>query len=57
MIAPGPYDTMTESVRSMLGDKYDDKESVFFNLGVLEVVLQRLRVKVKALEESGCDLP
>ena len=41
---------LIDAIKRMRGNKYDDKESVFFNIGALESEVFRLRAAVEALK-------
>ena len=41
---------LIDAIKRMRGDKYDDKESVFFNAGALEIEVFCLRATIKSLK-------
>jgi hypothetical protein len=44
------------SVQAMLGDRYNEEQSVFWNLGALEIEVINLRSKVRNLEAANDEL-
>jgi hypothetical protein len=49
-------DQLTLAIQAMLGDKYNEEQSVFWNLGVLEIEVIYLRSKVRNLEAANEEL-
>ena len=47
---PEQAQTLIDSIKRMRGDKYDDKESVFFNIGALEIEVSYLRATIESLK-------
>ena len=41
---------LIDAIKRMRGDKYDDKESVFFNIGALEVEVSYLHATIESLK-------
>ncbi len=41
---------LIDAIKRMRGDKYDDKESVFFNIGALEIEVFYLRATIESLK-------
>ena len=41
---------LIDAIKRMRGDKYDDKESVFFNIGALEIEVSYLRADIESLK-------
>ena len=41
---------LIDAIKRMRGDKYDEKESVFFNVGALEIEVFYLRADIKSLK-------
>jgi hypothetical protein len=49
-------DPLKLSVQAMLGDRYNEEQSVFWNLGVLRIEVINLRSKVRNLESANEEL-
>ena len=47
---PEQTQLLIDAIKCMRGDKYDDKESVFFNIGALEVEVFYLRATIESLK-------
>ena len=47
-----PFETqiLIDAIKRMRGDKYDDKESVFFNIGALEIEVFHLHATIESLK-------
>ena len=41
---------LIDAIKRMRGDKYDEKESVFYNVGALEIEVFYLRASVESLK-------
>ena len=41
---------LIDAIKRMRGDKYDDKESVFYNIGALEVEVFYLHATIESLK-------
>ena len=41
---------LVDAIKRMRGDKYDEKESVFYNAGALEIEVFYLRADIKSLK-------
>ena len=41
---------LIDSIKRMRGDKYDDKESVFYNIGALEIEVFYLHATIESLK-------
>ena len=48
---------LIDAIKRMRGDKYDEKESVFFNIGALEVEIFYLQAKIESLKAMTHDQP
>lgn len=49
-MTPMQIQLLVDSIKRMRGDKYDDKESVFFNIGALEVEVSYLHATIESLK-------
>ena len=47
---PEQAQLLIDAIKRMRGDKYDDKESVFFNIGALEVEVFYLHATIESLK-------
>ena len=49
-MTPAQTQLLIDAIKRMRGDKYDDGESVFFNIGALEVEIFYLQAKIESLK-------
>ena len=49
-MTPSEPQVLIDAIKRMRGDKYDDKESVFFNIGALEIEVFYLHATIESLK-------
>ena len=49
-MTPMQIQLLIDAIKRMRGDKYDEKESVFFNTGALEIEVFYLRAAIESLK-------
>ena len=50
-MTPAQTQLLIDAIKRMRGDKYDEKESVFYNAGALEIEVFYLRADIESLKE------